>query len=625
MSADGAAARNGSERADDEQQEAGGTTPREGWRLLSRMTGRNRRLVALGVLAGQLWTVLRVAIPLLTAGAINLVQGLAQSNRHQPDHHHLSELAWWGVAILLLGGLSATCSGIRRYLAFAVAYRVETDLREDMFGNLQRLDFRFHDHAQTGQLMARAATDLQQINQFVVMIPITIANILTILSVTAILFYINATLALIALASLPILNLAAKRYSNRIHPVSMTLQHELSGLSTVVEETVTGIRAVKGFGAESTQARQLAVQADRIYDRIIDLARIRAFFNPLLDVLPALSLAFVLWYGGVAVAHHRLSLGDLVAFNLYVVMLVGPLQMVGQIIAQAQRAVASSQRVKEILDADPKIYDDPHARPLPDGQGEVRFEQVSFSYGEGGRPVLDGLDLVIRPGESVALVGATGSGKSTVARLLARFYDPESGRVTLDGADIRDVQLRRLRRAVAIVFEDTFLFSTSVAENIAFAEPDTPFERVVRAAELAGAHEFISDLPGGYDTMLGERGLSLSGGQRQRLALARAILADPRVLVLDDATSSVDATKEHEIRDALTQVMTGRTTIVIAHRPATIALAQRVVLVDGGRIVAEGTHESLAAGNDRYREVLAQGAAIDVARAHLAGAEEVPA
>ena len=605
----------------------GGTTPREGWRLLSRMTGRNRRLVALGVLAGQIWTILRVAIPLLTAGAINLVQELAQSHGHHgaAPHRHLGELVWWGTAILVLGALSATCSGIRRYLAFAVAYRVETDLREDMFGNLQRLDFRFHDHAQTGQLMARAATDLQQINQFVVMIPITIANVLTILSVTAILFYINATLAVIALASLPILNLAAKRFSNRIHPVSMTLQHELSGLSTVVEETVTGIRAVKGFGAEGAQARQLAVQADRIYDRIIDLARIRAFFNPLLDVLPALSLAFVLWYGGVAVAHHNLSIGDLVAFNLYVVMLVGPLQMVGQIIAQAQRAVASSQRVKEILDADPKIYDDPHARPLPKGQGQVHFDHVSFSYGEAGRRVLDGLDLVINPGESVALVGATGSGKSTVARLLARFYDPEDGRITLDGTDIRDIQLRRLRRAVAIVFEDTFLFSTTVAENIAFAEPDTPFERVVRAAELAGAHEFISDLPDGYDTLLGERGLSLSGGQRQRLALARAILADPRVLVLDDATSSVDATKEHEIRDALTQVMSGRTTIVIAHRPATIALAERVVLIDGGRIVAEGTHQSLAAGNERYREVLAQGAAIDVARAQLADTEEVSA
>ena len=603
----------------------GGVTPAEGWRLLWRMTGRNRRLVAFGVLAGLLWTVTRVVIPLLTAGAINLVQVLVRHHAG-PVPQHASQLAWWAVAILGLGAFSATCSGIRRYLAFSVAYRVETDLREDMFANLQRLDFRFHDHAQTGQLMARAATDLQQINQLVVMVPITIANVLTILSVTAILFYINVTLAVIALASLPILNVAAKRFSTRIHPVSMTLQEELSGLSTVVEETVTGIRAVKGFGAEATQAARLAGQADRIYDRIIDLARIRAFFTPLLDVLPALSLAFVLWYGGYAVVHHHLSVGDLVAFNLYVVMLVGPLQMVGQIIAQAQRAVASSQRVKEILDADPKIYDDPHARPLPAGRGEVRFEDVRFSYGEGGAAVLDGLGLVIRPGESVALVGATGSGKSTVARLLARFYDPESGRITLDGTDIRDIQLRRLRRAVAIVFEDTFLFSTSVAGNIAFAEPDTPFDRVVQAARLAGAHEFITELPEGYDTMLGERGLSLSGGQRQRLALARAILADPRVLVLDDATSSVDATKEHEIRDALGQVMAGRTTLVIAHRPATIALAERVVLIDGGRIVAEGTHQSLAAGNERYREVLAQGAALDVVRARLAdSAEEVSA
>jgi len=585
-----------------------------GWRLLWRMTGRNRRTVAVGVLAGLFWTLTRVIIPSLTAAAID--DGILRG--------HTGDLVGWSVAILLLGAASATCSGLRRYLAFTVAYRVETDLREDMFANLQRLDFRFHDQAQTGQLMARGATDLQQINQFMVMIPITIANAVTILAVTGILFYINVPLAAIALASLPILNLAAKRFSSQIHPVSMNLQEELSGLSTVVEETVTGIRAVKGFGAEGTQARQLARSADNIFDRIIHLARIRAFFTPLLDVLPALSLAFVLLYGGFAVVHHDLSVGDLVAFNLYVVMLVGPFQMVGQIIAQAQRAVASSQRVSEILDAEPRIYDDPHARPLPEGGGEIRFESVRFGYGEGGRPVLHDFDLTIRPGESVALVGATGSGKSTVARLLARFYDPEGGRIVLDGVELSHIRLRRLRRAVAIVFEDTFLFSSSVADNIAFAEPDTSLEKVVRAAKLAGAHEFITQLPEGYDTMLGERGLSLSGGQRQRLALARAILADPRVLVLDDATSSVDATKEHEIRDALTQVMSGRTTIVIAHRPATIALAERVVLLDHGRIVAQGTHEELVENNERYREVLAQAEALDAARSEL-GAEEVTA
>jgi ATP-binding cassette subfamily B protein len=577
------------------------------------MAGQHRGTVAIGVLAGQFWTLTRVVIPILTASAIN--DGIVKG--------HTTHLMWWGLAILILGGLSATCSGLRRYLAFAVAYRVETDLREDMFANLQRLDFVFHDHAQTGQLMARGATDLQQINQFVVMIPITLANAVTILAVTGILFYINVPLAAIALASLPIINVAAKRFSTQIHPVSMQLQEELSGLSTVVEETVTGIRAVKGFGAEAIQARQLARAADNIFDRIILLARIRAFFTPLLDVLPALSLAFVLLYGGFAVIHHHLTVGDLVAFNLYVTMLIGPFQMVGQIIAQAQRAVASSQRVSEIIDAEPHIYDDPHARPLPPGGGEIRFESVGFSYGEGGRAVLEDFNLTIQPGESVALVGATGSGKSTVARLLARFYDPEAGRIVLDGEPLATTRLRQVRRAVAIVFEDTFLFSSSVADNIAFAEPDAPLEKVVAAAKLAGAHEFISSLPEGYDTMLGERGLSLSGGQRQRLALARAILADPRVLVLDDATSSVDATKEHEIRDALTQVMTGRTTIVIAHRPATIALAQRVVLLDRGRIIAEGTHEGLVETNERYREVLAQAAAIDAARAELA--EEVSA
>jgi ATP-binding cassette subfamily B protein len=561
----------------------------------------HRLAITGGVLAGLVWTVTRVLIPILTALAIN--DGIV--------HHEPSRLAGWCTAILLLGAVSAACSGLRRYWAFTVAYRVETDLREDMFSNLARLDFRFHDRARTGQLMARAATDLQQINQFVVMIPITIANLVTILSVTGILFYINPVLAVIALACLPILNVAAKRYSTVVHPVSLALQEELSGLSAVAEEAVSGIRALKGFGAEATLAQKLSRQASRIFDRIMQLARIQAFFNPLLDVLPALSLAFVLWYGGYAVIHHELSVGALLAFNLYVVMLVGPLQMVGQIIAQGQRAVASSERVSEVLTAEPLIRHEPGSTPLPEGNGTLDLQDVTFSYEPGSHPVLAAFHLHVEPGESVALVGATGSGKSTIARLLPRFYDPDSGRILLDGHDLTKIDLRELRRAVAVVFEETFLFSSSVADNIAFAEPDAPFDQVVQAARLAGADEFITGLPDGYDTLLGERGLSLSGGQRQRLALARAILADPRVLVLDDATSSVDATKEHEIRDALKEVMRSRTTIVIAHRPATIALAGRVVLLDGGRIVAQGTHDDLLASSAAYREVLAQGEARD--------------
>jgi ATP-binding cassette, subfamily B, bacterial len=584
---------------------------REAWRFLLSEVFRNRSWVYSGVGAGLAWTAARVTIPSLTGVAVD--RGIIGS-----DSGLLTLLA---LLILGLGAFSAVCGGFRRYAAFKVAYSVETEWREGMFANLQRLDFTFHDHAQTGQLMARGATDLQQINQLVVMVPLTMANLLTIASVMVILLTLNIPLALIAMASLPVVNLSAKRFSNRIHPVSMELQEELSGLSTVVEETVTGIRAVKGFGAEAIQHRQLSRQADRVYDRIMDLARIRAFFTPLLDVLPMLSLAVILWYGGVQVLHHHLSVGQLTEFNLYVVMLVNPLRTIGMVIAQGQRAVASTQRVKSILDAAPVIKDNPQSIPLAPGNGDVRFSSVTFSYGEGGPPVLSGFDFHVVPGESVALVGATGAGKSTIARLLPRFYDPDAGRIELDGTDLRRIQLHDLRRAVATVFEDTFLFSDSVRGNIAFADPEASMERVVQAAELAGAHVFITELPDGYDTLLGERGFSLSGGQRQRLALARAILADPRVLVLDDATSSVDAAKEHEIRTALSHVMAGRTTIVITHRVAVIALAQRVVLVDAGRIVAAGTHDELLATSERYREVLAQGVALDAERERTAAVE----
>ncbi len=584
-----------------------------GWRLLTRTILRHRTAVFTGVGAGMLWSGIRVIVPSLAGAAID---------KDIQNGWHPRNLFFYALAIVVLGALSSTCSGFRRYLAFKVSYAVETDLRQAMFGRLQELDFAYHDEAQTGQLMARSATDLQQINAFCTMIPITIANFVTVALVSVVLLLIDWQLALVALFCLPFVNTAAQRFSTRLHPVAMSLQEELSTVSTIVEETVTGIRAVKGFGAEQGQHRQLARQADNVFDRIVHLAKIRARFQPLLDVIPSLSMVGVLAYGGLLVVNHRIEVGQLVEFNLYITMLINPLRSIGQVIAQAQRAVASSERVGQILDAAPLVTDRPRARALAAGPGEVRFEAVRFSYAPDAAPVLDGFDLTVAAGESVAIVGSTGSGKTTLARLIPRFYDVDAGRVTLDGVDVRDLLLRDLRQAVAVVFEDTFLFTDTVTANIAFADPGASFERVLQAATLAGADAFIAELPRGYDTLLGERGFSMSGGQRQRIALARAILADPRVLILDDATSSVDANKEHEIRSALTQVMENRTTIVIAHRPATIALAQRIVLLDEGRVVATGTHDTLSATNTRYQEVLAQAAALDAARAELQGSLE---
>lgn len=553
-----------------------------------------RRGLVVGILAGVIWTAGKVSVPLLVRSAID--QGIEAR-----DHRVIVR---WAILIGVAGIVSGTFTGLRRYWAFREARRSEAELRHRMFAHLQRLHFAYHDGAQTGQLMSRANTDLQQIVNFVVMIPLTCANFLTVLAATVIMLRIDPLLTLLAVGSLPILNVLAKRFSTRLHPAVMGVQRESAELAGVVEETVAGVRVVKGFGAEEVQASRLRTAASDLFSVSMDTARIRARYVPLLDLLPSIGLVLVLAYGGHLVIDGRLKLGELVAFNAYVVMLIWPLRMLGMIIAQAQRAAASAERVDEVLIAEPKVVDPADPTALPPGRGEVRFEGVRFGY-EGGPTVLDGFDLVIESGTSVALVGATASGKSTAAKLIGRFYDVDEGCVRLDGVDVRDAALDEVRRAVGIVFEETFLFSDSIAGNIAFADPDANMERVEAAARLAGAHEFVAALPDGYNTQIGERGFSLSGGQRQRIAIARAILADPRVLILDDATSAVDPSKEHEIRDALREVMEGRTTLVIAHRPATIALADRVVLVAAGRAVASGTHQELLATSAEYRAVLA--------------------
>ncbi|MEO6987665.1 MAG: ABC transporter ATP-binding protein [Aquihabitans sp.] len=548
-----------------------------------------------GVVAGMAWTLAKVSVPKLVEKAID--QGIDAG-----DTSAVTRYAWLIAAAAMV---SATFTGLRRYSAFREARYAEAALRDRLFAHLARLHFGYHDGQQTGQLMSRGNNDLQQIQNAVVLVPLTIANFLTVVVVTVMLVMIDPVLTVLALAALPAINYLAKRFATRLHPTMVRVQQESAELSAVVEETVAGIRVVKGFAAEANQAQRLKKEADDLYEASMDGARIRATYWPALEAMPNIGLIVVLAYGGHQVMAGHLAIGALVAFNAFVVLLIWPLRMLGWVVAMAQRASASAQRVHEVLATEVEVVEPARPVSLPATGGDVHFDAVTFGYSQDGRRVLDGFELRIPAGQSVALVGATASGKSTVAKLIPRFYDVDHGSVRLDDIDVRDLSLRSLRRAVGLVFEDTFLFSDTIAANIAFADPDASVDQVERAARLAGAHEFVMDLPQGYGTEIGERGFSLSGGQRQRIAIARAILADPRVLILDDATSAVDPTKEHEIRDALTEVMSGRTTIVIAHRPATISLAERVVLIDGGQVVADGSHRDLLATSEQYRQVLA--------------------
>lgn len=543
----------------------------------------------------MLWAVGKVSVPQLTKLGIDRgIQGRGS-------------LALWAGLVVGAGVIAGIFTGWRRWLAFRESRWTETHLRERIFDHLLRLHIGYHDTMQTGQLMSRAASDLQQVQAFVVMIPITLSNLAMVIAVVALLVSSQPMLALIALAPLPFVSLLASRFSHQIHPAVLAVQQEQAQLATVVEETVSGIRVIKGFGAEGVQFDKVQLEADDIRRVSLDAARIRSRFLPALDLLPSIGLVAVLGIGGHRVIDSAMTVGDLVKFNAYITMLIWPLRNLAMTVALGQRASVALTRVREVLDTRTRIADPQHPVALPNVEpaGRIEFDHVEFRFTDRSEPIIEDFDVDIEPGSAVALVGATGSGKTTLVRLLARFYDVDGGSIRIDGVDVRDLSLTDVRHAIGIVFEDTFLFNDSVAANISFARPDASEHDIVNAARLAGAHEFIQDLPNGYDTVIGERGFSLSGGQRQRIAIARAILADPRILVLDDATSAVDPSKEHEIRDAMATVMKGRTTLVIAHRAGTIALANRVVLLDEGRVAAEGTHEELMNSSERYRQVLA--------------------
>ncbi len=570
---------------------------RQGWRLLRLALSQQRGGLAIGVVVGMFWAVGKVSVPQLTKMGID--RGIEGSGN----------LVFWSGLVVAAGVVAGLFTAMRRWYAFRESRWIETRLREQIFSHLLKLHVGYHDKMQTGQLMSRASSDLQQLQAFVVMIPITLSNFAMLIAVVALLIASQPMLALFALAPLPIVNVMASRFSRQIHPAVLAVQQEQAQLATVVEESVSGVRVIKGFGAEQVQAGKLKTEADDIWNVSLVAAKIRSKFLPALDLLPSIGLIAVLGIGGHRVINGQMTVGDLVKFNAYITMLIWPLRNLAMTVALAQRASVALVRVDEVLSIPSLVIDplSPTSLPAPKIDrpvGEVIFDDTVFAY-EGASPIINHFSVTIRPGQAIALVGATGSGKSTVVRLLTRFHDVQQGSIRLDGIDVRQLKLSELRNAVGIVFEETFLFHDSVADNIAFSRPDASPDVIEHAARLAGAHDFIMELPDGYQTILGERGYSLSGGQRQRIAIARAIVSDPRVLVLDDATSAVDPSKEHEIREAMATVMKGRTTIVIAHRPGTIALADTVILLDEGRAVAVGTHEGLLATNERYRQVLA--------------------
>ena len=573
---------------------------RVGISLLWRVALRYKPTAAMSILGALIWMAMVIAVPYLVGRVIDLVV----------DGSEMS--AVWPMLglIVLAGAIQAVGISLRRYFGFKMSYRAEADLRNNIFTHIQRLAFSFHDVTSTGELMARASSDLSQFRLILAMAPITLANLVMFVVVALVLVIIDPVLGLTASLMVPALLFTSARFASKVVGFSFDLQQRLSELSHVVEETVSGIEVVKSYGQEAQQQHRLDEKAETIYDAAMGMAKQRAIYRPFFEIIPALGTVAVLAVGGIRVVDGAITFGEFVAFTQYLAVMVLPLLITGWFFANLPRSAAAASRIDALLETAPDIHEPLDPVALKPGHGEVRFHNVSFSYPD-GTEVLHDIDLTIPGGSSVGFVGATGSGKSTIAHLIPRFYDVTGGSITLDGVDVRDLALDDLRGEVSVVFQESYLFSASIEENIRVGDPMASDERVRSAARLARAHDFICGFDNGYETVVGERGSTLSGGQRQRVSLARGVVRDPRVLILDDATSSVDAIVEAEIQAALRQVMASRTTVIIAHRTSTLALVDNVVFIEDGHVVAFGPHQELLETVPRYGEVLATEVGVD--------------
>ena len=574
--------------------------PSKGWfrRLLPVIRARRATFIMV-LVTGLSGLALQVSVPMVLRQAVDL----AVDQRAGGLEGH----------VLLLVVMATASFGLRfayRYLLFGTACRIETDLRSQIYDHLTRLSFSFYDRIAGGEVVSRANSDIRSIQLLLAFGPLAGLSAISFLMAFGFMLSIHVPLALVTVSTMPLVYVLGQRLRDQVFPLSWVTQGRMAEVAMVVDENINGTRVVKSFAAESDQIALLSMVADRLRWSATALIEARARFNPLIEALPRLGMALVLLYGGHLVIDGEIGVGSLLAFSAYVTMISVPFRMFGFVLLQAQRAAASALRIYEILDEKPAIVDRPGARPLSAPRGRVEFRNVTFRYpgvdNSESPAVLDGFDLVVEPGETVAIVGRTGCGKSTVARLLPRFYDVDGGAVLIDGTDVRDLALASLRSHVSQVPDEAFLFSDTLHDNIAFGRPEAPRHEVVAAARVARADGFIGNLEHGFDEVVGERGYTLSGGQRQRISIARTVLANPAVLILDDATSAVDVRTEEGIHHGLEDLLTGRTTIVIAHRLSTISLADRVVLMEDGRIVADGTHAHLLATEPRYRAIVAQ-------------------